>query len=49
MSEFPNEEKPRRRSRTSKLLELLFWLALSVLVAWILIQNIESILPANSF
>ena len=48
MNEPPVQDKPRR-SRVSKLLELLFWIALAVLTAWIMIQNIESILPANSF
>jgi hypothetical protein len=43
-------ELPRpRRSRASKLLEFLFWIALAFLTAWILVQNIESILPANNF
>ena len=48
MNEPRIEEKPRR-SRASKLLEFLFWIALAVLTAWIMIQNVESILPANSF
>ena len=43
-------ELPRaRRSRASKLLEFLFWIALAFLTAWILVQNIETILPANNF
>ena len=42
-------ELPGRRSRTSKLLEFLFWIALAFLTAWILVQNIESIFSANSF
>ena len=45
----PVELPRRRRSRASKLLEFLFWIALAFLTAWILVQNIESILPANSF
>ena len=50
----PTEHEPvelprRRRSRTSKLLEFLFWIALAFLTAWILVQNIETILPANNF
>lgn len=45
----PVELPTRRRSRASKLLEFLFWIALAFLTAWILVQNIESILPANSF
>lgn len=45
----PVELPPRRRSRTSKLLEFLFWIALAFLTAWILVQNIETILPANNF
>ena len=33
----------------NKVLELLFWAAVALLTAWIMIQNIERILPANSF
>lgn len=56
MSETPTQtppqappSQPKRRSRRSRFLEFLFWIALSFLVAWLMIQNIESILPANSF
>ena len=48
-SEYQPADLSRRRSRASKLLEFLFWIALAFLTAWILVQNIESILPANSF
>ena len=41
-------DKPKR-SRGSKLLELLIWIAISILTAWLMIQNIETILPANNF
>jgi hypothetical protein len=41
--------EPRRRSRASKFLEFLFWIALAFFTAWVLVQNIETILPANSF
>ncbi|MBW3594019.1 MAG: hypothetical protein KY391_00455 [Actinobacteria bacterium] len=48
-----NEERgivePKRRSVVSKLLELLFWAAIAVITAWVLIENIERILPANNF
>ena len=56
MSETPTEtprqappSQPKRRSRRSRFLEFLFWIALAVLVAWLMIQNVDSILPANSF
>lgn len=49
MSEIPTGEKHRRRSRGSKIAEFLFWTAVALLTAWILIQNIERILPANNF
>ena len=49
MNEMPREPQPKRRSRASKILEFLFWLALAFFVAWMMVQNIERILPANSF
>ena len=49
MSETPTDSQPRRRSRVSKLIEFLFWVGLALLTAWILIQNVDSILPANNF
>ena len=48
----PVEKRPvekSKRSRGSKLIEFLFWVALAVLTAWLMIQNIERILPANNF
>lgn len=41
--------QPKRRSRRSKLIEFALWVALAFLVAWIMIQNVDSILPANNF
>lgn len=49
MNEMQPEDRPRRRSRVSKILEFLFWIALAFLTAWVLILNTERILPANSF
>jgi hypothetical protein len=56
MSQNPNETPtqpaptpPKRRSRRSKLIEFVLWVALAFLVAWIMIQNADSILPANNF
>ena len=37
------------RSAASKLLELLLWAAIAVATAWLMIENIETILPANNF
>ena len=48
MSENRPIEK-QKRSRTSKLLEFFFWVALAVATAWFMIENIERILPANNF
>ena len=48
MNNDPSYEKPKR-SRTSKLLEFLFWAALALLTAWIMIANTDTILPANNF
>jgi hypothetical protein len=45
----PALPQPKRRSRGSKLLEFVLWIALSFLVAWVLVQNVDSILPANNF
>lgn len=39
----------RKRSLRSKVIELLIWAAIAVLTAWLMIQNIEAILPANNF
>ena len=33
----------------NKVLEFLFWAAIAFLTAWLMIQNIETILPANNF
>ena len=41
--------EPKRRSWSSKLLEFLFWIAIAVITAYVLIQNVDSILPANNF
>ena len=49
MSEQPAPPEPKRRSVASKLLELLFWTAIAVGTAWLMIENINSILPANNF
>lgn len=53
LQEMPSGHVPppraRRRPWSSRLLELALWLAISLLTAWILIQNIETILPANNF
>ena len=57
MSQIPEETPPqasppqqsKRRSRRSKLIEFVLWVALAFLVAWIMIQNADSILPANNF
>ena len=40
--------KPKRSLR-SKLFELAIWVAIALLTAWLMIQNIETILPANNF
>ena len=48
MSENRSIEKPKR-SRTSKLLELLFWVGLAIVTAWLMIENIETILPGTEF
>ena len=40
--------KPQRSLR-SKLIELVIWVAIALLTAWLMIQNIETILPANNF
>ena len=44
---FDGERK--RRSWTSKLLEFAFWIALALVTAWVLIENVNTILPANNF
>jgi len=49
MSNDPRNIEPKRRSAVAKLLELLFWAAVALLTAWVLIQNVERILPANNF
>ena len=33
----------------TKLLEFLFWVAIAVITAYVLIQNVDRILPANNF
>lgn len=38
-----------RRSWSSRLLELAFWIAIALVTAWVLIQNVDRILPANNF
>lgn len=42
-------EAPKRRSVRARLLELAFWAAVALITAWVLVQNTERILPANSF
>ena len=49
MSEERPVFEPKRRSVVSKLLELAFWAAIALITAWILIENVERILPANNF
>lgn len=39
----------RRRPVRRKLLELLFWIAVAVATAWVMIANVNTILPANNF
>ena len=39
----------KRRSWSSRLLELLFWIAVALVTAWVLIENVDRILPANNF
>lgn len=39
----------KRRPLRSKLLELALWFAVALITAWILIQNVDRILPANNF
>jgi len=41
--------EPKRRSVAARLLELAFWVAVALGTAWILIENVERILPANNF
>ena len=41
--------EPKRRTVISKLLELAFWVAVALITAWVLIENVERILPANNF
>ena len=41
--------EPKRRSWSSKLLELVLWVAVALITAWVLIQNVDRILPANNF
>lgn len=38
-----------KRSFRSKLVEFLIWAAIAILTAWLMIENIETILPANNF
>ena len=40
--------EPKRRSWSSRLLEFLFWVEISVITAYVLIQNVDRILPANN-
>lgn len=49
MSEERQIVEPKRRSVVSKLLELAFWAVVALITAWVLIENIERILPANNF
>lgn len=49
MNDLHPEDRQRRRSRVSKTLEFLFWIAIAIATAWVLILNTERILPANSF
>ena len=49
MNEQPTRTEPKRRSVMSKVLELLFWVAVAVGTAWLMIENINTILPANNF
>ncbi len=49
MSEDSPVTQPKRRPVWAKLLELAFWVAVALVTAWVLIQNIETILPANNF
>ena len=39
----------RRRPIGRRLLELLFWIAVAVGTAWLMIENVNTILPANNF
>lgn len=45
----PETVTEKRRSVASKMLELLFWVAVAIATAWLMIENIETILPANNF
>ena len=45
----PTPQPTGRRPLRNKLLELLFWIALAFLVAWLMIQNVNTILPADNF
>ncbi len=38
-----------KRSTISKVLEFLFWAGIAFLTAWLMIENINTILPANNF
>jgi len=49
MREERTRAEPKRRSVVSKLLELAFWAAVALITAWVLIENVERILPANNF
>ena len=49
MSEDQTPITPKKRSRRSRLVELLFWILVALATAWILIQNVDTILPANNF
>jgi len=49
MSQERREVVPKRRSVVSKVLEFAFWVAVALVTAWVLIQNVERILPANNF
>ncbi len=49
MNEEPRRVEPKRRSVVSRLLELAFWAAIALITAWVLIENVERILPANNF
>lgn len=48
MSDDPSYQKPKRSVR-SRLLEFLFWAAIAVGTAGVMIANTERILPANNF
>ena len=39
----------KKRSWSSRILEFAFWIAVALVTAWVLIENVNTILPANNF